>query len=390
MNTENKNNNQIPGTGNPANNSVVPNYNGQTSVGGQINSNVSSPLNVVVSQQPVPNGIPGGVSTNGIPAVSQQNLGNMPIGQAGVNNNAVVSTDTMAFSQPPQQNIGNTNANQNGVVNNSCISSGTVILGAQPESNQDIPPAPVPPKKLESSIEVLNGENKEEQHEVVEVLTSSFEKKEKVNLLTPEQKLALTKKREEAFKEKESYQPAPVSKFKRFMSIFVIIVLFAIVFFLPDINNYIAEIRNPSNKIDNTPITTGILKCNLDKVDDKYNLSYSYDFDFTNSKLDRLSYVQATTGDELVDRDELNQRLASCTKLKNMTSGLSGVKIVCSLSGGVLTEQQTINYKTLNHEQVTTAYIEAGGIFPEFATDTNIDMIERNMKASGYTCERVK
>ena len=34
------------------------------------------------------------------------------------------------------------------------------------------------------------------------------------------------------------------------------------------------------------------------------------------------------------------------------------------------------------------AYAEAGGELVEFENEENIDIIEKNMKASGYTCER--
>lgn len=414
MNTEN-NNNKIPVASGPVNSPNVPNYgSNQTSVVGQMSPN-SVPVvpNVGLGQQPVFNGIPsqqsGVVSSNGMKPVSQQNLGNIPGGQTVSNGGPtvpnVVSGQQPVFNGIPsqqgsvassndmrtssQQNLGNIPGGQaSGAVNN--IASSAVALDSQLSSNEVISSAPIPPKVAENATEELSIENPNGTHEVVEILSSSFDQKNKVNLLTPQQKEALTKKREEAFKEKESYQPKPVSKFMRVISALVFVLLFTIVFFLPNINSYIAEIRNPNKSVDNALITTGTLKCSLDKVDDKYNLSYSYDFDFTDSKLDQLTYVQATVGDELVDYNELHQRLDSCNNLKSMTKGLAGIKIACSLSSGVLTEEQIINYKTINHEQVTTAYVEAGGLFPEFESDTSIDMIERNMKAAGYTCERVK
>ena len=54
----------------------------------------------------------------------------------------------------------------------------------------------------------------------------------------------------------------------------------------------------------------------------------------------------------------------------------------------MVVETQTLNYNTLNVEKVTSAYIEAGGVYPEFKKGQDIDGIEKNMNASGYTCER--
>lgn len=379
MNTENKNNNQVPVTGNTIVNNNFPNTDGRQPVTYQ-----AYPSTVPEQKNVVPETVGVGGSSQPIPNTLQQPV----VGVVPMEQNAVSPTNVIGGNG--QENMQNSPAGQNvGVVSNLSSSPTTVVLGTQQQGSSEVPAAPVPPKAIDNT-EVLNNQSPDEQHEVVEILSSTFDQKNKVNLLTPEQKEALTKKREEALKEKESYQPKPVSKLKRVMSVMVFVMLFGIVFFLPEISSYLAEVRNPNKDVDNTPITTGTLKCSLDKVDNKYNLSYSYDFDFTDSKLDQLTYVQATTGDELVDHDDLNQKLTSCDNLKSMTTGLDGIKITCSLFGGVLTEEQMFNYNVLDHEQVTATYIEAGGLFPEFESNTDIDMIEKNMKAAGYTCERVK
>ena len=38
--------------------------------------------------------------------------------------------------------------------------------------------------------------------------------------------------------------------------------------------------------------------------------------------------------------------------------------------------------------EVSTAYLEAGGVYPEFKKNDNIDKIESKMRASGYECTR--
>ena len=195
---------------------------------------------------------------------------------------------------------------------------------------------------------------------------------------------------EEALKEKENYQPAPVSMPKRIMSIVFIIVLFLIVMFLPQINSYVLNIMNSkNNKADTTDITSGTLRCTLDRIDDKYNISYSYDFSFTDSKLKKLSYVEATVGDALVDADDLNTKLDNCNNLKSLTNSLAGIRVICSLSNGTLTREQIFSYEDIDVSTVSSAYVEAGGEYPgEFQNDSNIDTIEKNMKTAGYSCER--
>ena len=53
-------------------------------------------------------------------------------------------------------------------------------------------------------------------------------------------------------------------------------------------------------------------------------------------------------------------------------------------------ELLTNRYNEINEEVVTSAYVEAGGIYPDYSLNENIDQIERNMKNSGYECERIK
>ena len=65
-----------------------------------------------------------------------------------------------------------------------------------------------------------------------------------------------------------------------------------------------------------------------------------------------------------------------------MTKGLTGVSIVCSLSNGTLVETQIMNYALLDADKVTTAFVEAGGLYPEYVNNQNIDQIEKNMNAA--------
>ena len=188
--------------------------------------------------------------------------------------------------------------------------------------------------------------------------------------------------------ENEKYEAKPVSKFKYALMIIFFIFMFALVFFLPDITNYI-NIKKDLKAQENAPaITTGLLTCRLDRTTDIFNISYTAQFSFTDSKLNKLSYVTSTEGDAIVDSDQLDSLLSKCKLLQNEVDSLSGVKVSCNQSEGTVVETQDFTYSLINKESINSAYIEAGGVYPEFENEQNIDVIEKNMSASGYKCER--
>lgn len=363
-----------------------------------------------VGQKPISNGVTQQVIASGVTNNSNANSVLRPVGvhpasvtpNVSANNTFApnsINSGSPINGQSPASNLTsrplnngstlNTNANSTPVSAPTPVQVPTVPLTQQ---FSDIKTTAKPLGNIEDNASKDEKANDvDSEHEVIKILTSSFDDgKKKVNLLTPEHKEELRKKREEALKEKENYQPAPVSMLKRIMSIVFIIVLFLIVMFLPQINSYVLNIMNSkNNKADTTDITSGTLRCTLDRIDDKYNISYSYDFSFTDSKLKKLSYVEATVGDALVDADDLNTKLDNCNNLKSLTNSLAGIRVICSLSNGTLTREQIFSYEDIDVSTVSSAYVEAGGEYPgEFQNDSNIDTIEKNMKTAGYSCER--
>ena len=230
-------------------------------------------------------------------------------------------------------------------------------------------------------------DSKEKEHEVVEILSSSSNGKEKVNLLTPEQKEELIKKHEAAILEKEKYQPVEVSKFRKaFMFIFLVGII-GMTFFLPEINALLGQLNDTKQQENEKNIVTGTLRCTKKNIDDKYNIDYTYSFDFENSNLKKLSYYEVITGDQATDSDELGNKFNSCQLLKESTGQVGGINVNCSLADGVLTREQVFDYTTLDSSAAVTAYTEAGGEYPgQFSLDSDINSIETNMKTDGYTC----
>lgn len=196
--------------------------------------------------------------------------------------------------------------------------------------------------------------------------------------------------REAARKAREAYQAPPVSKAKYGFTIFLFVVMFALIIFLPKISDYITLMKAKKEDAELGEIVTGTLKCNLRRTSEKYNISYTDEFEFKDSKLTRLVHVVATEGDAILDADDLNLKLEACKTLEKHTKGLAGVNVSCSLSNDTLVESQILNYNLLDKEKVTTAFVEAGGIYPGYVNGQNIDNIEKDMNAASYKCERLR
>ena len=96
---------------------------------------------------------------------------------------------------------------------------------------------------------------------------------------------------------------------------------------------------------ENAPaITTGLLTCRLDRTTDIFNISYTAQFSFTDSKLNKLSYVTSTEGDAIVDSDQLDAVLSKCKLLQNEVDSLAGVRVSCNQSEGTVVETQDFTY----------------------------------------------
>lgn len=276
----------------------------------------------------------------------------------------------------------------NGESNNTVVSPTTPVV--QPSDKVDSINSDSNQKEVVSPSNNETTSNSED-NEVTKILSSSFGGKEKVNLLTPEQKAELIKKREEAMREKENYQPQPVGKFQKFLMSFLLIGFIVIVVFLPDINTLIVNYQGGDTDEDLSTITSGTLKCVKEDTDDNYNNAYTFDFDFTDNKLKKLTYYEVVKGSYVSDSMDLENRYSSCNLLKSMISSQSGIRVKCSLSGATLSKEQIFDYSILNVDQAITAYTEAGGNYPgEFALDDDINNVEKNMNVSGFSCRKMQ
>lgn len=164
--------------------------------------------------------------------------------------------------------------------------------------------------------------------------------------------------------------------------------LLSLIYFLPDISEYLAIVK-AEKQAGNTTITTGTLVCDFSNNDENLTYDYQLKFYYTDSKLEELDYTVTTKGDKTLDLDRLQKVYDECLVLSNNTRDLMGVSVSCKLNTSDVIQAQSLDYGVINIDSVTAAYTEAGGLYPEFENGQNIDTIERNMNASGYSCKRV-
>lgn len=187
-----------------------------------------------------------------------------------------------------------------------------------------------------------------------------------------------------------SVQSNPPSKLRYVMLCFLFVGLFILVYFLPDISSYVSILKTNKSASQQEIITTGSLKCTHSRSTDDFDLSYVLVFSFTDNQLESLSYTSQTRGDRNFDAVTLDEKNTNCKNLALVSKNLTGVSVTCDLSDGLMTEVQKFHYQDINEDEVTAAYVEAGGLYPEFRYQQNMDSIEKTMKAQGYSCERNK
>lgn len=181
---------------------------------------------------------------------------------------------------------------------------------------------------------------------------------------------------------------APQSNFKYIMTFILFIVLGIVVIFMPEISNFITIMKYEKENAVAPKITTGSLKCTISRNSENLDMNYTYVFSFTDNKFKKLSYESEIRGDANLDAEELDSLYNECELLKTYTADLKGISVTCDLTSSTLTKSQTLNYENIDVEAVYAAYTEAGGVYPDYNYLEDMDDIEKNMKAAGYTCER--
>ena len=279
----------------------------------------------------------------------------------------------------------NPNNNDNNLEQNTTTNVPTNNIGSIPNQNVS---STVEKDTSSSSLNDVNNSKREDQR--FKLFKQQEENTTPTVIMSKKMSEELEAKKRKEREESEKYEPIPVSKGKYMLMIVFFIFMFALVYFLPNITNFVSIKKAEKEQKDAPIITTGLLSCKLDKSTDRFNINYTAQFNFSDSKLDKLTYVTSTRGDAVLDSDSLDDLMNKCRLLQDQVNSLDGIKVNCSQSDSVVVETQRCTYASINEDTVTSAYIEAGGIYPEFKNEQNIDTIEKNMNASGYTCERTE
>ena len=155
---------------------------------------------------------------------------------------------------------------------------------------------------------------------------------------------------------------------------------------MPEVTRFINDWRASRQPVQK--ITDGVSTCILSKTTENLDVNITTEFTITNSKLRKLNYITVSKGDAEEDKEELTKLKNECLTLKQEAGELKGVSISCSLNGDTTTNRQLLDYELMDVKQVTSAYTEAGGIYPEFTKGEDIDKIEGKMQQAGYKCSR--
>ena len=177
--------------------------------------------------------------------------------------------------------------------------------------------------------------------------------------------------------------------FGRFILFLFIIFLFAFVYYLPEISQYIEDYKKAKSGIEDGSMKSGTMTCTLTK-DNKDNLSTIYEttFTYTKNKLKKTEQVTSyKLKDDATSTATLDESENECQELKLALTGVSGIDVSCSKTAVLQKTTQVIDYTKFNAEEVTTNIAEYKGFYPEFQLDQSVAGIRKNLEDAGYSCQ---
>lgn len=177
--------------------------------------------------------------------------------------------------------------------------------------------------------------------------------------------------------------------FGRFILFLFIIFLFAFVYYLPEISQYIEDYKKAKSGIEDGSMKSGTMTCTLTK-DNKDNLSTIYEttFTYTKNKLKKTEQVTSyKLKDDATSTATLDESENECQELKSALTGVSGIDVSCSKTAVLQKTTQSIDYTKFNVEKVTTNIAEYKGFYPEFQLDQSVAGIRKNLEDAGYSCQ---
>ena len=182
----------------------------------------------------------------------------------------------------------------------------------------------------------------------------------------------------------------PPSKAKIVFLFFAFVVLLLFIIFLPEITTMINLYKSGSyNKVEEK-ITTGKMTCYLKTNTTNLDKDYNLLFNFKDNKLEKVAATITTKGDPTADEESLDNLFATCKQLSEGLKDKEGIYVSCDYSTGKLIEKQSFDLVNINDNDLNLSFAEAGESYLGYQYGQNMDLVEKNMKASGYTCSREK
>ncbi len=177
--------------------------------------------------------------------------------------------------------------------------------------------------------------------------------------------------------------------FGRFILFLFIIFLFAFVYYLPEISQYIEDYKKAKSGIEDGSMKSGTMTCTLTK-DNRDNLSTIYEttLSYTKNKLKKSEQVTSyKLKDDATSTVTLDESENECQELKSALTGVNGLEVSCSKTAILQKTIQTIDYTKFNAEEITTNIAEYKGFYPEFQLDESAAAIKKNLEEAGYSCQ---
>ncbi len=275
------------------------------------------------------------------------------------NNNQVNNQDTLP-------NITVNNDTNNIPLDDTSV---TQPVPEQAPSNQVTPPPVQTPKviKVENVKEVIK--------EVPQKDNKNKEEKTNANQTPPPTN-------EVVVKEKGGF-------FGRFILFLFIMFLFAFVYYLPQISEYVENYKKEKSGVEDGSMRSGTMTCTFTK-DNKDNLSTIYEttFSYTKNKLKKTEQITSyKLKDDATSTTTLDDSLKECENLKGALTDVDGVDISCAKTAVLQKTTQIIDYTKFDLNNFTTNIAEYQGFYPEYQLDQSIAAIKKNLEEAGYSCQ---
>ena len=170
--------------------------------------------------------------------------------------------------------------------------------------------------------------------------------------------------------------------------VLLIIFLFAFVFFLPEISQFITDYRNERMGINQ--LKSGRMTCTMNNETNNINYTYQLEFNYNKNKLkESTATTTSRLSDNAKDTSILTERQDSCLLLKEvLDENEIGMSVSCDVSAVMQRTVQNIDYRELNLDFISTNIAEFEGFYPEYELDESVTSIENDLENSGYTCKR--